>query len=204
MGESVFESMANRAADGLPTPDEMWMRLKRIGSASASRNVSISIWSTNVCAKGTFPDFRNLQPQTLLFQRFVARRALSSSAFLVAPSPPGSDPNEIAEETRLLYVSRSHGQSRKSRPGARTSPSCGRGTTLIRGGSRVVLRNGCALPLRCGATTSTRMTPLERSLFVRAQSPFRTTSEPWSAPEIRELSVSVGKGQCPPYFTAGK
>ena len=100
-----LESMANRAADGLPTPDEMWMRLKRIERLRFPNNLDFDMVNERL-RQGDVPDEFSESPAADVVVSTIHRaKGLEfERVFLVAPSPPGSDPNEIAEETRLLYV----------------------------------------------------------------------------------------------------
>lgn len=100
-----FGLMEQRTADDLPTPEEMWNRLKRIERLRNPNNLDFDMVNERL-RSGDVPDELSESPAADVVVSTIHRaKGLEfERVLLVAPSPPGNDPIEVTEETRLLYV----------------------------------------------------------------------------------------------------
>ncbi len=107
-----LELMEQRVSEGLPTPDEMWTRLKRIERLRSPNNLDFDLVNERL-RSGDVPDEFSESPGADVVVSTIHRaKGLEfERVLLVAPSPSGDDPIEIAEETRLLYVALTRSKS---------------------------------------------------------------------------------------------
>jgi hypothetical protein len=113
IGKRQFlEIMETKAGEDLPTPIEMWQRLKRIERLRYANNLDLDL-VTERLRSGDIPDeFSEAGPTNLVVSTIHRAKGLEfQRVFVVEPSLKSEDPVEVAEETRLLYVALTRAQT---------------------------------------------------------------------------------------------
>ena len=142
-----FELMQQRTSDDLPAPDEMWTRLKRIERLRYPNNLDFDMVNERL-RSGDVPDEFSESPAADVVVSTIHRaKGLEfERVLLVAPSPPGDDPIEVAEETRLLYVALTRARSEMWHVGAPEKsflwPRADLDRRWVRGGPKKWMRTG--------------------------------------------------------------
>jgi hypothetical protein len=104
--------MEERAGRDMPSPSEIWRRLKRIEGRRYEGSLDLNIVNARLRCGDVPDEFSETVSTKLVVSTIHRAKGLEFERVLVLPpSPVRTDPTETAEETRILYVALTRARS---------------------------------------------------------------------------------------------